>query len=109
MSLNNGASYPPVFQMTPPAARQETTQRYGATYSTEKHNFGKILTTFPVADNWTGHQHHGYCWAPTEMRSERQDWRLTTKCPWYRDMRAAGHSHEECVADIKLCDALDAQ
>lgn len=37
---------------------------YGATYSTEKWNFGEILSTFEVDADWQGFRYHGYCWAP---------------------------------------------
>lgn len=34
--------------------------KYGATYSTEKHNFGEIQTVFSVSDDWKGYEFHGY-------------------------------------------------
>ena len=37
----------------------------GATYSTEKENFGEITNTFEVPADWQGFRYHGYCWAPT--------------------------------------------
>ena len=38
-------------------------QKYGATYSTERENFGEITHVFPVDDDWQGYTFHGYCWA----------------------------------------------
>ena len=35
----------------------------GATYSTEKENFGEITNTFEVPADWQGFRYHGYCWA----------------------------------------------
>jgi len=35
----------------------------GATYSTEKENFGEITNTFEVPADWQGYRYHGYCWA----------------------------------------------
>ena len=35
--------------------------RFGATYSTEAHNFGTITSIFVVDDDWDGYRFHGYC------------------------------------------------
>ena len=35
---------------------------FGATYSTEKENFGEILAVFEVPADWQGYRFHGYCW-----------------------------------------------
>lgn len=40
---------------------------YGATYSTDAHNFGEIIAVFEVAADWDGYRFHGYCWAPEDM------------------------------------------
>jgi len=34
---------------------------FGATYSTESHNFGEIISVFPVDADWDGYRFHGYC------------------------------------------------
>jgi len=34
---------------------------YGATYSTETHNFGEIIAVFEVEPDWQGFRFHGYC------------------------------------------------
>ena len=46
---------------------------YGATYSTESHNFGEIIDIFPVEADWDGFRYHGYCWAPAEMIPECEE------------------------------------
>jgi hypothetical protein len=45
-----------------------TTQLMGATYSTDKADFGRITSTFPVSQDWDGYKHHGYCWAPSNAQ-----------------------------------------
>ena len=34
---------------------------YGATYSTDEHNFGEIVNVFEVDADWEGYRFHGYC------------------------------------------------
>ena len=34
---------------------------FGATYSTESHNFGEINHIFVVDADWDGYRFHGYC------------------------------------------------
>jgi len=48
------------------AAQRGTRVPLGATYSTEKENFGEITNTFDVPVDWQGFRYHGYCWAPTK-------------------------------------------
>lgn len=40
-----------------------TTQLYGATYSTDIETFGEVISTFPVDADWDGYRYHGYRWA----------------------------------------------
>jgi len=39
---------------------------YGCTYSTDKENFGEIISVFEVEDDWQGFRFHGYAWATEE-------------------------------------------
>ena len=48
---------------------------YGARYSTEHHDFGRILTVFEVGPDWRGYQYHGYCVPTAEEVAE-----------WLRDL-----------------------
>ena len=34
---------------------------FGATYSTEAHNFGELMSVFVVDADWEGYRFHGYC------------------------------------------------
>jgi hypothetical protein len=34
---------------------------YGATYSTDAHDFGEIISVFEVDADWDGYRFHGYC------------------------------------------------
>ncbi len=39
-------------------------QEFGAIYSTERKDFGRITAIFPVEQGWKGFNHHGYCLVP---------------------------------------------
>lgn len=39
---------------------------YGATYSTDRENFGEITSIFVVGADWDGYRFHGYC-VPTAI------------------------------------------
>lgn len=54
-------------------------QRYGASFSTEKHNYGEILNIFPVEDDWQGFRHVGYMSVPTELAQKIESKELTIK------------------------------
>lgn len=43
---------------------------YGATYSTDKADFGAITSIFEVDEDWDGFRYHGYCWATEEAIAE---------------------------------------
>jgi hypothetical protein len=46
-------------------ATNNINQNYGATYSTDKEDFGKITSIFMVDEDWDGYRYNGYC-RPTE-------------------------------------------
>lgn len=46
---------------TKPVAWEEMEMHFGATYSTESHNFGEITSVFVVDADWDGYRFHGYC------------------------------------------------